>query len=185
MALKATIFKAELQVADMDRNYYCDHALTIARHPSETDERMMMRLLAYALHASDTLSFGKGLSTEDEPDLWQKDLTGAIELWIDVGQPDEKRIRRACGRARQVCVYSYGGHGASVWWDQIADKLDRNRNLTVVSVPAAASLALGKLAKRNMRLNCTIQDRQAWLADEHDRIQVDLTMAKVPPAPHR
>ena len=104
MALKATIFKAELQIADMDRNYYHDHALTIARHPSETDERMMVRLLAYALHADETLSFGKGLSTDDEPDLWQKDLTGAIELWIDVGQPDEKRIRKACGRARQVFV---------------------------------------------------------------------------------
>ena len=92
MALKATIFKAELQIADMDRNYYHDHALTIARHPSETDERMMVRVLAYALHAHEALSFGKGLSTDDEPDLWQKDLTGAIELWIDVGQPDEKRI---------------------------------------------------------------------------------------------
>jgi len=185
MALKATIFKAELQIADMDRNYYHEHALTIARHPSETDERMMVRLLAYALHASDTLSFGKGLSTDDEPDLWQKDLTGAIELWIDVGQPDEKRVRRACGRARQVYVYSYGGRGAAIWWDQIASKLDRNRNLTVVSVPAAASQALAKLARRNMQLNCTIQDQQVWLADAQDRVQLDLTMVNVPPARNR
>jgi uncharacterized protein YaeQ len=184
MALKATIFKAELQIADMDRNYYHDHALTLARHPSETDERMMMRLLAYALHASENLGFGKGLSTDDEPDLWQKDLTGAIELWIDVGQPDERRIRRACGRAQQVCIYSYGGHGAGIWWDQIASKLDRTRNLTVVSVPAAASQALGKLAKRNMQLNCTIQDQQVWLGDAQDRVQVDLTMTKVPADPY-
>jgi uncharacterized protein YaeQ len=182
MALKATIFKAELQIADMDRQYYRDHALTIARHPSETDERMMVRLLAFALNASDALSFGKGLSADDEPDLWQKDLTGAIELWIDVGQPDDKRIRRACGRARQVLIYSYGGHGAAIWWDQIADKLDRARNLTVISVPAAASQALGKLAKRNMQLNCTIQDGQVWLADAEDRVQVDLAFIKVPPA---
>jgi uncharacterized protein YaeQ len=185
MALKATIFKAELQIADMDRNYYHEHALTVARHPSETDERMMVRLLAFALHASEMLSFGKGLSTDDEPDLWQRDLTGAIELWIDVGQPDEKRIRRACGRARQVYVYSYGGHGAAIWWDQIASKLDRSKNLTVVSVPAAASQALGKLARRNMQLNCTIQDRQVWLADAQDRVQVDLTTAKIPAAPYR
>ena len=178
MALKATIFKAELQIADMDRNYYHEHALTIARHPSETDERMMVRLLAFALHASDTLSFGKGLSTDDEPDLWQRDLTGAIELWIDVGQPDEKRIRRACGRARQVYIYSYGGHGAAIWWNQIASKLDRSRNLTVISVPAAASQALGKLATRNMQLNCTIQEQQVWLADTEDRVQVDLTTVK-------
>lgn len=182
MALKATIFKADLQIADMDRHYYHDHALTIARHPSETDERMMVRVLAYALHANETLSFGKGLSADDEPDLWQKDLTGAIELWIDVGQPDDKRIRRACGRARQVFVYSYGGHGAAIWWDQIGSKLGRSGNLTVVSVPAAASQALAKLARRNMRLNCTIQDKQIWLADADERVQVELTKLKVPPA---
>ena len=178
MALKATIFKAELQIADMDRNYYHDHALTIARHPSETDERMMLRLLAYALHAGEALSFGKGLSTDDEPDLWQKDLTGAIELWIDVGQPDEKRIRRACGRARQVFVYSYGGQSAAIWWDQVGGKLERTRNLTVISVPAAASQALAKLARRNMRLNCTIQDEQVWLDDTEDRVQVELSLSR-------
>jgi uncharacterized protein YaeQ len=185
MALKATIFKADLQIADMDRNYYHDHALTIARHPSETDERMMVRLLAYALHADEALSFGKGLSADDEPDLWQKDLTGAIELWIDVGQPDDKRLRRACGRARDVFVYSYGGHGAAIWWDQICGKLDRTGNLTVVSVPAAASQALAKLARRNMRLNCTVQDQQVWLADTEERVQVDLIKVKVPPARQR
>ena len=116
MALKATIFKAGLQIADMGRNYYHDHALTLARHPSETSERMMVRLLAFALNASETLTFGKGLSTDDEPDLWQKDLTGAIDLWIDVGLPDEKSIRKACGRAAQVRIYSYGGRNAELWW---------------------------------------------------------------------
>ena len=180
MALKATIFKAELQIADMDRSYYQDHALVIARHPSETDERMMVRLLAYALHASDALAFGKGLSTEDEPDLWRKDLTGAIELWIDVGQPDERRIRRACGRARRVFVYSYGGHGAAIWWDQIGGKLARSSNLCVVSVPAAASQALAQLAQRNMQLHCTIQDQQVWLGDAENRVQVDLNTLSSP-----
>ena len=180
MALKATIFKAELQIADMDRNYYHDHALTIARHPSETDERMMVRLLAYALHAGETLSFGKGLSTDDEPDLWRKDLTGAMELWIDVGQPDEKRIRRACGRAREVFIYSYGGQGAAIWWDQIRGKLERSGNLTVVSVPAAASQALAKLARRNMQLHCTIQEQQIWLGDTEDRVQVEPTTIMAP-----
>ena len=101
MALKATIFKADLQIADMDRNHYGNHALTLARHPSETDERMMVRLLAFAIHADEQLSFGKGLSTEDEPDLWQKDLTGAIERWIDVGLPDE----RQCMVAVMVAVH--------------------------------------------------------------------------------
>jgi uncharacterized protein YaeQ len=185
MALKATIFKAELQIADMDRNYYRDHVLTIARHPSETDERMMVRLLAYALNADEDLTFGKGLSADDEPDLWRKDLTGAIELWIDVGQPDERRIRRACGRARQVIVYSYGGYGAAIWWNQVGVELARAKNLAVISVPAAASQALAKLAQRNMRLNCTIQEQQVWLGDTVDRVQVDLTVNQAMASPLR
>lgn len=165
MALKATICKATLQIADMDRNYYGDHALTIARHPSETDERMMVRVLCYALHATGSLGFGKGLSADDEPDIWQKDLTGAIETWIDVGQPDERRIRKACGRANEVHVYAYGDHGVGVWWSQVQRELERCRNLTVKRLPGAALHALGRLAGRNMDLHCTIQDGQVWLSD--------------------
>ena len=142
MALKATIFKADLQIADMDRRYYGDHTLTIARHPSETDERMMVRLLAFALHAHETMSFGRGLSADDEPDVWQKDLTGSIEIWIDVGLPDEKRVRRACGRARQVFIYSYGGRGAELWWDQVSTKVGQVENLTVLTLSAASTKAL-------------------------------------------
>jgi uncharacterized protein YaeQ len=181
MALGATIFKAALQIADIDRGYYHDHALTIARHPSETDERMMVRVLAFALHAHEALTFGRGLSSDDEPDLWQKDLTGAIETWIDVGQPDEKRLRRACGRAAQVFVYNYGGQGAGMWWDQVSGKLERTRNLTVMRISLAASQALAKLARRNMQLHCTVQEGQVWLADENDSVQVELTTIKVPP----
>src|ERR1700686_5331137 len=99
MALKSTIFKAELQVSDLDRDHFATHALRIARHPSETDERMMVRVLAFALHADDALEFGRGLSAENEPDLWQRDLTGAIERWIEVGLPDEREVRKASGRA--------------------------------------------------------------------------------------
>ncbi len=122
MALKSTIFKAELQIADTERGYYHDHGLTIARHPSENDERMMVRLLSFALHADEALVFGDSIGNEDEPSLWQKDLTGAIRVWIDVGQPDEKRIRRACGRAERVFIYTYGGHGVDVWWGQVQSK---------------------------------------------------------------
>ena len=183
MALKATIFKAELQVADVDRNYYGDHALTIARHPSETDERMMMRVLAFALHAHPALAFGKGIGTDDEPDLWRKDLTGAIDLWIDVGQPDEKRIRRACGRAEAVFVYSYGGRGADLWWEQAGALLDRARNLTVINLPFAATRALAKLAQRNMRVTCTIQDGQIWMADADQSVAIEPAVLQSPPAP--
>jgi uncharacterized protein YaeQ len=122
MALKATIFKADVQIADMDRHYYQDHVLTIARHPSETDERMMVRVLAFILHAHEALVFGKGLSADDEPDIWQKDLTGAIKLWIEVGQPDEKRIMKACGRAEKVFIYSYSSN-SSIWWNQISNRV--------------------------------------------------------------
>lgn len=182
MALKATIFKAELQIADMDRNYYHDHTLTVARHPSETDERMMVRLLAFALHAHEALSFGKGLSADDEPDLWQKDLTGAIDTWIDVGLPDEKRVRRACGRAKQVFIYSYGGRVADMWWNQSSDKLDRIKNLTVINLPPDTSLAMAKLAQRNMQLQCTVQEGQVWVTDQDNSVQVELAMVKGRPA---
>lgn len=180
MALKATIFKAELQIADMDRHYYHDHALTIAQHPSETDERMMVRLLAFALHAHEALAFGKGLSTEDEPDLWQKDLTGVIDLWVDVGLPDEKRIRKACGRAKQVIIYSYGGRNADLWWEQNRSKLERAKNLTVLGLPQVSTQALAKFAQRTMHLHCTIQDGEIWLADNDDRVQLDLITLKGP-----
>jgi uncharacterized protein YaeQ len=175
MALKATIFRAELQIADMERNYYQTHSLTLARHPSENDERMMVRLLAFALNARDTLVFGSSIGNDDEPDLWQKDLTGAIQLWIDVGLPDEKRIRRACGRAARVVVYSYG-RGADLWWKQSEASLARSDNLEVIDLPQASTQALARLAKRTMQLNCTIQDGQVWLADEDESVQVETAM---------
>ncbi len=180
MALKATIFKADLQIADMDRNYYQNHVLMLARHPSETDERMMVRLLAFALFASERLEFGRGLSAGDEPALWQKDLTGVIELWIEVGLPDEREIRKACGKAKRVVVLSYGGRGADLWWGQSRDKLERLRNLTVMSLPTAASQGIAALASRNMSLQCTIQDGQTWLTDGEQTIHVELQRLKEP-----
>ena len=180
MAQKATIFKVELQVADMDRSYYGDHALTIARHPSETDERMMLRVLAFALHAGPDLAFGRGLSTDDEPDLWQRDLTGAIALWIDVGLPDDKLLRRACGRAREVVVYAYG-RGVDMWWDRAKGPLERLRNLRVASVPVAAGLDLASLAQRNMELQCTIQEGHVWLGSKDKAVEVALTALAGPP----
>ena len=179
MALKSTIHKATLQVADMDRHYYADHALRIARHPSETDERMMVRCLAFALHASDSLAFGKGLSDTDDPDLSERDLTGAIELWIEVGQPDERTILKACGRATQVVVYAYS-HSATLWWKAIADKLERARNLTVRTVPAVAAGKLAKLAERAMDLQCTIHEGEIWMRSEDEAVEIDLTTLMAP-----
>ena len=171
MALKSTIYKAELSIADMDRNYYATHALTLARHPSETDERLMVRVLAFAIHASDALANAKGISDTEEPDLWQKDLTGAIELWIEVGQPDEKRLLKAAGRSAQVMVYSYSA-ASHIWYKSIASKIDRARNVSVVNIPAQASADLEKMAQRSMQLQCTIQDGQIWLTDGSTTVEV-------------
>jgi uncharacterized protein YaeQ len=178
MALKATIFKASLQIADMDRSIYTDHALTIARHPSETDERLMVRLLAFGLHvpADDHdggLEFGKGMSDADEPDLCQRDLTGRIIHWLEVGQPDERRLLRAAGRAERLTVVAYSA-SVPIWWGGIASKVARAANLTVWQVPAAQSQALAGLVQRTMQLQLTVQDGTAWLGDGAQSIEVTL-----------
>ncbi len=185
MALNATIYKAALQISDMDRQYYQDHVVTLARHPSETDERMMMRLLAFALHAHEHLSFGRGIGVEDEPALWQKDLTGTIDLWIEVGQPDEKSLRQACGRAKQVVVYSYGGRGADLWWEKNRNALERLNNLTVVNLPPDGSRALAQLAQPSMQLPCTIQEGQMWVGEGSNSAHIEWTILKSASPPFR
>ncbi|MDF2445620.1 MAG: YaeQ family protein [Moraxellaceae bacterium] len=180
MAQNATIFKADLTISDMDRHYYATHALTLARHPSETDERMMVRLLAFVLNASDTLAFGKGISSDDEPDLWQKDLTGAVEKWIEVGQPDEKRLRKACGVAREVIVYPYSGNSAGIWWEQNRRAVEKLDKVSVVNVPGEIAEALAKMAQRTMQLQSTVQDGEVWLGDDSGSLQVVLETLKAP-----
>jgi uncharacterized protein YaeQ len=145
---------------------------------------MMLRVLAFALNAGEGLAFGNGLSTDDEPDLWLRDLTGAILLWIDVGQPDEKLLRRACGRADAVVVYTYG-RGADLWWSRSRAALERTRNLRVMNVPAAASQELAGLAQRGMQLQCTIQDGHVWLGDRDGAVEVVLTTVASPPVASR
>jgi uncharacterized protein YaeQ len=179
MALKATIYKAELQIVDMDRNNYADYVLTIARHPSETDERMMARVLAYALYAQEGIAFTKGLFDVDEPEVWVKSLTGEITLWIDLGQPDEARIRRACSRAEQVVVLCYSS-SCELWWKQIASKLTRLSNLTVLQLSAATSQALAALADRSMRLQCMVQDGDIWINSDKANVPVALVRLQAP-----
>ena len=164
MALKSTICKADLQISDMDRHYYQSHSLTLAKHPSETDERLMVRLIAFALFANDALIFGKGLSDDDEPDLWEKDLTGAIQLWIEVGLPDERIIKKACGRSNKVAVILYGGRVAEMWWEQNSKNLLKLDNLTVINLTNID--ALSEAATRNMNISCTIQDDEMLVS--HD-----------------
>lgn len=172
MALSATIFKIQLGIADMDRNYYGDHQLTIARHPSETDERMVVRILAFIARAHERLQFTRGLSAEDEPDLWQRNFADDIELWINVGLPDEKRIRKACSRAGRVAVYLYGGRIADTWWQQNADKLQRFDHLDVVDLPKQATDALAARVERSMQWQCTVQDGHMWITAGDETIEV-------------
>jgi len=173
MALRSTVYKAELSIADIDRGRYADHALTVALHPSETEERMMLRLLAFVVFAHDDLQFGRGLSAEDEPDLQRSDPTGVLDLWIEVGLPDGKWVRKACGRAGQVVVLAYGGHKAEVWWRQHEADLARCVNLSVLAVDPAASGALARLAARSMQLSCTVQEGQVWIGAGGDGVSVE------------
>ena len=116
MALRSVVHKLELSLADIDRNVYGDHSLTIALHPSETTERMMLRVLAFILHAHPELRFGPGLSSEGAPDLVQTDATGRIRLWVEVGLPDAKWVRKAASQADTLVILVYGGHKADLWW---------------------------------------------------------------------
>lgn len=172
MAIKSTIFKLGLQVADLDRNYFQDHSLTLARHPSETDERMMVRVLAFALFADQALVFGKGLSSEEEPDLWRKDLTGTLEQWIEVGLPDEKRVRRACGRAAHVVVVTYGGRVADMWWEQNQAALRKQARLSVLNLVPDDSRALAAWANRGMSIQCTVQEGEIWMISEGESLRI-------------
>ena len=182
MALKATVVKVELQVSDMDRHYYATHNLTLAQHPSETDERLMVRLLAFALFAQERLEFGRGLSNEEEPDLWRRDYTGDIEQWIDLGQPDESRIRKACGRAHQVVVVTYSGNAAELWWTRIAPSLTRLKNLSVIDIPSDVVAQVTSLLQRGMRLTAMIQDGELQLMSDSTNIVLTPRVRMAPAA---
>ncbi len=172
MALNSTIYKAEVQVSDLDRHYYQQHSLTLARHPSETELRLMVRLLAFCCNASEQLSFTKDLSDPDEPALWAKDLTGQILLWIDLGQPDEKRILKACGRAERVLVVAYQA-SSPLWWNQIKSKLTRVNNLQVLYLPKEMSDQLAALAQRSMQIQFMVEENQIWFSRGEDSVQLE------------
>ena len=178
MATKATILKAELMISDMNRHYYQTHQLTVAQHPSETEERLMVRLVAFALHASDSLAFTKGISTDDEPDIWDKDLTDHITTWIDLGQPEDKRIRKACGRADEVFIYTYQPRNAGPWFAKAAETLSRFDKLNIIAIDTVSATTLADLCDRNMTLQCNIQDDAVYLSSESKEVELKLTVTK-------
>ncbi len=179
MALKATVFKVQLNIADIDRHYYQEHSLTLAQHPSENDERMMVRILAFALNASDSLTFTKGLSSEaDEAELWDIEPNGTITRWIEFGQSDEKWLRKACGRASEVKLYCYGGRSTSVWWKQQQSTLQRYQNLSITEIPENAVKEMAQLVNRTMSLQFNISEGQIWLSDQNHSLLIEPVILK-------
>jgi uncharacterized protein YaeQ len=179
MALKATIFKADISITDMDRNYYNDHNLTIARHPSENDARMMLRIIAFIVNAHEQLQFTKGLSDDEVPDLWQKSYADEIELWIELGQPSEQRIKKGCNQSQQMMIYAYADNSFDVWWKKEQNKLQMRKNLSVFTLPAEMATTLAHAVERSMQIQVTIQDGQIWLTIESSQasecVEVEIT----------
>jgi uncharacterized protein YaeQ len=182
MAQKSTIYKVELSVSDMDRHYYETHKLTVAKHPSETDERLMVRILAFALNAHEQLEMTKGLSTDDEPDIWQKSLSGELELWVALGLPSEKVVRQSCGKADAVIIYCYGGKTAEMWWEKVKNSTTRFDNLQVINFSQDDTNKLEKLASRSMKVQVNIQDGDVMVSVDDSIVYV--TLAKWKNADH-
>ena len=172
MAQKSTIYRVELSVSDMDRHYYETHKLTIAKHPSETDERLMVRMLAFALNAHEHLEMAKGLSTDDEPDIWQKSLSGVLNVWVALGLPSEKIVRQSCAKADRVVIYPYGGKAADIWWEKIKNFTNRFDNLKVVNLSQTDTIELAKLLSRSMRLQVNIQDGEVMVSVDDSIVYV-------------
>lgn len=173
MAIKSTIYKLKLDISNLDRHYYHIHDLTIACHPSETEQRMMIRVIAFALYANERLSFTKGLCANDEPELWDKNLTDDIELWISLGQVDKKQIKKALGRSKQVVIFTYAGQKSLTWWKQSQSKFESLSNIAIINIKTEEVNMLKKLVSRNMDLQCTIQDGLIWLSNSSETIAIE------------
>jgi len=176
MAANATIYKASVNIANMDTHYYAEHSLTLAKHPSENNLRLMIRLLAFIFNANKDLVFCKGISEDDEPDLWQKSLSGDIELWIDLGQPDEKRIKKACGRSEKVIIYTYQEGIATAWFKQIEKSLKRFNNLSVIYLNVDGNIE--ELCNRSMTLQSNISDAELNLINDESSVMVTRTIKR-------
>ena len=174
MALGATVYKATIDLSDLDRNYYAEHVLTVARHPSETEARLMLRVLAFCLHAGERVEFGRGLSTEGEPALWEIDDTGAIVTWVELGTPDVRTVRKAAGKSEHVTVLAYDDARIGPWWTSNAGEFGKLLKLAVIAVPDDESAALAGMCSRNMQLAVTIQDGTIWVSSDSSNIQIDL-----------
>lgn len=174
MALRSSIFKASVGLSNLNTHYYDDLNFTLALHPSETEERMMYRLLAFLYCAHERLEFTEGLNNPDLPDIWQKDLTGQIEHWIDLGWPEEKRIKKASGQSGKVSIFTYNEFKTKAWFEKNKSILNNNKKVNVYNFKEVEEESLIKLVQRSMILNCVIEDQQIFLSDNDTRVQVDI-----------
>ncbi|NIY47950.1 YaeQ family protein [Cedecea colo] len=175
MALKATIYKAMVNVADLDRNKFLDSNLTLARHPSETQERMMLRLLAWIKYADERLQFSRGLSAEEEPEIWQHNDHLGIDLWIELGLPEERRVKKACSQSAEVALFTYNSRAAEIWWQQNQNKLSQFKNLSIWYLDDEQLAKLSEFGTRSMNLQATIQDGAIWLSDAENNVEIHFT----------
>lgn len=175
MALKATIYKAVVNIADLDRNQFLDTTLTLARHPSETQERMMLRLLAWIKYAHERLQFTRGLSADEEPEIWLKNDHMGIDLWIELGLPEERRLKKACSQSAEVALFTYNNRAAQVWWQQNQTRLSQFKNLAIWFIDDAQLAKLHDFGSRTMTLQATIQDGNIWLSDDSNNMEISLT----------
>jgi uncharacterized protein YaeQ len=173
MALSSTIYKADITLADLNLHKYDDLNLTMAMHPSENESRMMNRLVAYLYCSHPDLEFTKGLSSTSEPELWQKGLQGEIVHWIELGQPDEKRIRQACGRSELVSIFTTKESTATIWYEQIKNKIPLDK-VNIYNIDIFQNGPIENLVKKSMRLSCTIEDRQMYLGDDNHRVGIEV-----------
>lgn len=162
MAIKPTIYKFRISLSDLNRDYYDTLNLTIAQHPSENIERMMVRVLAYCINAQEFLSFTKGLSMAEDPDIWARTLDDQIALWIDIGEPAPERVKKASHRAASVKVYSFNTK-SDVWWNQDEAKF-RQLNADYYRFDWSDILELARLAERTMDFSVTITGDSAYIA---------------------
>lgn len=179
MALKATIFKVKLSLSNMNIHHYDDYSLTLARHPSENNLRMMARLLAFALNAQEeNLTFTKGISADTEPDLWKINHDGSIDHWIELGHLDERRIRQVASKAKKVSIYTYQGNQSLAWFESVKNNLERFDNVDVGHFSFPEGQDIEELVERGMNLSISIEDNEIWISTETDRLLVTLLMQK-------
>lgn len=178
MAQGSEIYKVQVSLSNLNSHYYDDFALTLARHPSESEARLMFRLTAL-LHSSaesefERLQFTKGISTQEEPDIWQKNYSGDILQWIELGQPDLKRLRQAMGKSQIVRVYTYNPNTSGEWYQKISRDILNYKKLEIFHLEVTKGQSLENLISRTMDLSCLIEEQVLYLSNDSDRVEIEV-----------